>query len=99
VNKANTTAKLTRSTSQAGAPVSFTATIQPIAPGGGVPTGSVQFVIDGIVRGTFDLTNGAATLFLPSGLSQGSHTIVIKYSGSDSHNLSNTTFTMNFGGR
>ena len=99
VNKASTTAKLTRSTPEAGAPVTFTATIQPVAPGGGVPTGTVEFVIDGIVRGTVDLSNGVATLFLPNGLSQGSHTIVVKYSGSGNHNLSNTTFTMNFGGR
>ena len=56
VNKAATTAKLTRSTTEAGTPLTFTATILPVAPGGGVPTGSVQFVIDGIVRGTVDLS-------------------------------------------
>jgi autotransporter-associated beta strand protein len=99
VNKAATTATLSRSTSEAGAPVTFTATILPVAPGGGVPTGTVTFVVDGINRGTFGMTNGIATLFLPNGLSQGSHSIVVKYSGGDNHNASNTAFTMNFGGR
>ena len=99
VNKAATKATLTRSTTEAGSPLTFTATMLPVAPGGGVPTGSVQFVIDGIVRGTVDLNNGVVTLFLPNGLAQGSHTIVVKYAGSGSHAASNTTFIMNFGGR
>ena len=99
VNKAATTATLKRSTSEAGAPLTLTATILPVAPGGGVPTGTVTFLIDGINRGTVDLANGSAALFLPNGLSQGSHTVVVQYSGSGSHNASNTTFFYNFGGR
>jgi hypothetical protein len=99
VNKAATTATLSRSTSEAGAPLILTASIQPVAPGGGVPVGTVTFLVDGINRGTFALTNGIATLILPNGLSQGSHTIVVQYSGADNHNASNTTFIYNFGGR
>ena len=64
-----------------------------------MPTGSVTFLIDGINRGTVNLVNGVAALFLPNGLSQGSHTIVVQYAGSGSHNASNTTFFFNFGGR
>jgi autotransporter-associated beta strand protein len=99
VNKAATTATLTRSTGDAGAPLTLTATILPVAPGGGVPTGTVTFVIDGVTRGVVDLSNGVASLFLPNGLSQGSHTIVVKYAGSGNHTASNTTFIFNFGGR
>ena len=66
---------------------------------GDLPQGTVSFLIDGIARGTVSLTNGIATLFLPNGLSQGSHTIVVQYSGGDNHLASNTTFLMNFGGR
>ena len=65
----------------------------------GVPSGTVQFVIDGIVRVTVDLTNGVASLFLQNGLAQGSHTVVLKYAGSGSHAASNTTFILNLGGR
>jgi len=99
VNKAATTAHLTRSTSEAGAPLTFTATIVPVAPGGGVPTGTVTFLIDGINRGTFGMTNGVASLFLPNGLPQGTHKIVVRYSGGDNHVASDTTFILNFGGR
>jgi len=99
VTKASTTAKLTRSTPDAGAPLTLTATILAVAPGGGVPTGTVTFVIDGITRGTGDLNNGVTSLFLPNGLPQGQHTIVVKYAGSGSHSASNTTFVFNFGGR
>ena len=99
VNKAATKASLSRSTSEAGAPVTFTATILPVAPGGGVPDGTVTFVINGTNRGTFGMTNGVATLFLPNGLPQGSHKIVVKYSGGTNHLASDTTFILNFGGR
>jgi hypothetical protein len=99
VNKAATTAQLTRSTSEAGAPLTFTATILPVAPGGGVPTGTVTFLIDGIVRGTVGMTNGVASLFLPNGLPQGTHKVVVRYSGGDSHLASDTTFILSFGGR
>jgi hypothetical protein len=99
VNKSATTAHLTRTTTDAGQPFTFTATILPVAPGGGVPTGSVTFMIDGVDRGTVGMTNGTAQLFLPNGLSQGSHTIVVKYLGDPNFNTSNTTFTFNFGGR
>ena len=88
-----------RSTSEAGAPLTLTATMLAVALGGGMPTGSVTFLIDGINRGTVNLVNGVAALFLPNGLSQGSHTIVVQYAGSGSHNASNTTFFFNFGGR
>ena len=60
VSKSSTTAHLTRSTTDAGQPFTFTATILPVAPGGGSPTGSVTFMVDGIDRGTVGTTNGIA---------------------------------------
>src|SRR5206468_3673107 len=50
VNKANTTNLVSSSSSPSyfGDPVSFTATINPVAPGAGSRTGTVQFKVDGI---------------------------------------------------
>jgi uncharacterized protein (TIGR03437 family) len=44
----------------AGSPL--TATVKAVAPGGGIPTGSVRFVRDGITLGSAALTAGVATL-------------------------------------
>jgi len=44
----------------AGGPLA--ATVKPVAPGGGVPTGSVRFVRDGVTLGSAALTEGVATL-------------------------------------
>ncbi|WP_069869295.1 Ig-like domain-containing protein [Streptomyces malaysiensis] len=66
-----------------GQPVTFTATVTPVAPGAGVPTGSVTFVIGGSGGGTFvqPLSAGTATLSL-STLGVGTHTVVALYGGS-----------------
>jgi hypothetical protein len=77
----------------------LSATMVAVAPGGGVPTGLVTFMIDGDPRGTVSLSNGAASLVLPDGLAQGTHTIVVKYQGDGNYNTSNTSFTYNIGGR
>ncbi|WP_413798815.1 Ig-like domain-containing protein [Streptomyces iranensis] len=65
-----------------GQPVTFTATVTPVAPGAGVPTGTVTFIISGSGGGTFvqPLVGGVATLTL-STLGVGSHTVVATYSG------------------
>jgi hypothetical protein len=99
VKPSSTTAKLTRSTADAKQPLSLTATILALAPGSGLPTGSVTFVIDGVVRGTVGMTNGTATLVLPNGLTQGTHTIVVKYLGDVNFLASKTGFSYDFGGR
>jgi large repetitive protein len=99
VNKSDTKARLALSTTQAKMPLTLTTTIVALAPGGGVPTGSVTFKIDGIERGTVSLSNGVATLVLPNGLAQGTHTIVVKYTGDANFLASNTGFTYDFGGR
>jgi len=69
-----------------GQPVTFTATITPVAPGAGTPGGTVTFVIGGSGGGTFvrPVVGGVATLSLSS-LGSGSHAITAIYGG-------NTTF-------
>jgi ELWxxDGT repeat protein len=65
-----------------GQPAIFTATVSPLAPGSGTPTGTVDFK-----DGSTDLTPGGVSLsgnqatFSTSALAVGSHTITALYSG------------------
>jgi large repetitive protein len=62
-------------------PVSLSATVTPVAPGAGAPTGTVQFFDGGTALGTAAVqANGRATL-TTGGLSAGVHTITASYSG------------------
>jgi hypothetical protein len=82
--KAHTTTSLTSDTNPSafGQSVTFTATVAPVAPGAGTPTGSVTF-FDGATSlgaaATLDI-NGMATL-TTSTLSVGIHTITAVYGG------------------
>ncbi|MFE9847040.1 Ig-like domain repeat protein [Streptomyces goshikiensis] len=65
VSRASTTTTVSSSPdpSVAGQPVTFTATVAPLTPGAGTPTGTVTFTFgDGITPVTANLTNGAATV-------------------------------------
>src|SRR5262249_53201468 len=66
-----------------------TATVSPVAPGAGTPTGTVSFLDGGTSLGTATLTNGTAT-FTTTALTQGSHTITAVYSG-DSNFITSTS--------
>ncbi len=86
VAQASTRAKVTSSRNRAprNTPVTFTAVVTAAAPGGGIPTGTVQFGIDGVLSSEVTLVDGRATLSR-SDLSPGSHTVVAVYNGSDNH--------------
>ena len=43
-------------------PTTVTATVAPVAPGAGLPTGNVRFLVDGAAVGTAPLVHGTATL-------------------------------------
>jgi hypothetical protein len=84
VNKRNTTTSLVSSAnpSKAGSSVTFTATV--VGSSVGTPSGSVQFVVDGVdAGGPVPLTGGTAS-YSTSSLAPGSHTVSASYSG-DSH--------------
>ncbi|WP_246531409.1 Ig-like domain-containing protein [Streptomyces bathyalis] len=93
VNRASTTTAVssTPDPSALGAPVTVSATVTPVAPGAGTPTGTVTFAIAGTGGGTFtealDAT-GTAQLAI-STLELGSHAITATYNG-DTDNLSST---------
>jgi hypothetical protein len=91
VNKASTTTTLDSAAnpSVSGQTVTFTATVAPVAPGTGTPTGTVDFL-----EGSTTLTSGVTlngsdqATFTTSSLAVGSHTITANYSGDTSFQAS-----------
>lgn len=69
------------------------ATVTPVAPGAGTPTGKVTFTIDNIAQTPISLTNGTATLILPMTLKVGNHQIIAHYLG-DSNFVLGTSSTL-----
>ncbi len=63
-----------------GAPVTFTATVSPTV-GAVVPTGTVEFFIDGASLGSGTLVDGSVSSVSVADLALGSHTITAVYSG------------------
>lgn len=82
ITKASLTGALasSRNPSTPGQSVSFTASLGAVAPGAGLPTGAVQFRVDGQLAGSASLSSGAAA-FTTSALTHGNHVIVSEYSG------------------
>ncbi|WP_316782051.1 beta strand repeat-containing protein, partial [Streptomyces sasae] len=87
VSKANTSTTLVSAPnpSMSGQSVTLTATVAPVAPGGGTPTGTVSFLDGMTLLGTGTLSGGVAT-FSTSSLSVGSHSLTAAYGGSGSYN-------------
>ena len=87
VNKAGTTTVVISSTnpSDLGQPVSFTATVSSTPPGGGIPTGTVAFFLDGQPLSTVALSFGSASTAPLSNLDVRVHTLQAVYSGSLNH--------------
>ncbi|MBO0731832.1 MAG: Ig-like domain repeat protein, partial [Acidimicrobiaceae bacterium] len=90
VDKAGTTTKVTSSPNPTVqiVPVTFTATVSSVAPGSGMPTGTVEFLADGTPIGTGTLSSGHATLTPSFFLAVGSHAITASYSGDANFNAS-----------
>jgi hypothetical protein len=73
--------------------VTFTATVSPVAPGAGSPTGTVQFKVDGTSLGIpVALVAGQASISTSS-LSVGTRVITAEYSGDASFSGSTGTLT------
>jgi trimeric autotransporter adhesin len=88
---ATTTTTLTPSTSSPvfGQTVTFTATIAPISPATGTPTGTVQFLSGNTVLDTATLSSGTAS-FSTSSLVLGQNVITAIYSGDNTFSSSNS---------
>lgn len=92
VNAANTGTTVVSGTNPSllGNSVTFTATVIASLPGGGTPSGNVNFS-DGVTPlGTGSLNGSGQAIFATSGLSAGSHSIVAAYQGSSNHNASSS---------
>src|SRR5262249_5648987 len=86
VNPASTTTSVAAvpSPSVFGKDITFTAIVAPVSPASGTPSGSVQFVIDGVESPPLGLIGGVAPLQQDS-LSLGNHTISVNYLGDGSY--------------
>ena len=86
VNRTATTTQLTSSAnpSRTGEPVTFTAVVNPVSPGAGVPTGLVEFLRAGNVVASVPLSNRTAALTL-STLAVGKHAIQARYVATVNH--------------
>jgi hypothetical protein len=96
VGQASTTSTLISSAnpSTAGASVTFTDTVAPVAPGAGTPTGSVTFKDNGTAQGTpVPLSSGVAT-YTTTALPGGANPITAVYSG-DANFIASTSSTVN----
>src|SRR5262249_32256210 len=93
VNKADSTTMLASSapTSVFGQPVTFTVTVAAKSPGGGTPTGTVTFVVDGASTPMNLNGSGQATLGPITNLGVSQHTVTASYSGDLNFNTSGTT--------
>ena len=89
----NTTVTSSANPSVLGQSVTFTATVSPVPPGTGIPTGSVVFLDNGSPIG-FGVLNGAGVAtFTTSSLSLGSHPIITNTGGDSNFNGSTGTLT------
>jgi hypothetical protein len=64
-----------------GATVTFTAALSAVAPGTGVPTGTVQFVIDGAAAGSPAPLSGGNATYATAALGHGAHAVSARYAG------------------
>jgi hypothetical protein len=84
VHRAQTSVVVTSSANpaQTGQGVKFTAAISPVAPGAGIPTGTVVFTVNGATLGSpVAVVDGSATSSAFASLSPGTYTIKATYSG------------------
>jgi hypothetical protein len=83
VNQASTSTTLRASPSSGvfGQSITFTATVAPVSPGGGVPSGTVQFKQGATVLGSATLDGSGVASFTTSALGTGSDTITTVYNG------------------
>ncbi|MFK4145116.1 beta strand repeat-containing protein, partial [Streptomyces sp. NPDC004065] len=89
VTKANSATALTSAPDPSvfGQAKTLTATVTPVAPGGGTPAGTVSFFEGATLLGTATLSGGVAT-FTTSGLAVGTHALTAVYNGNAGFNAS-----------
>jgi hypothetical protein len=88
VNKAGTTTSVTSSVNPSafGQPVTFTATVAPVAPGSGSPGGSVQFSVGGASLGGPILLSAGTASISTNAVAVGTHAVTASYGGGANFN-------------
>lgn len=87
-----TTPGASRNPSMLGESVTFTARVTAIAPGAGIPTGTIQFKADASGWGAAAaLSDGDASSVARTDLAAGTHTITVEYSGDAGFNANTGT--------
>ena len=83
VTKASSRAVVRTSGSPAarGTTVTFTATVTAVAPGSGVPSGTVRFMVDGVLRATVAINASGVATWSTTTLTVGRHTVSVAYAG------------------
>ena len=79
--------------SPTGSNVTFTATVTAVPPGGGTPTGTVQFVADGAALGAAVTLSGGGAGLTVNSLAPGTHVITAQYAGDGNFFGSTNTLT------
>ncbi|MGL4554418.1 MAG: Ig-like domain-containing protein, partial [Gemmataceae bacterium] len=98
VNQASTTTVLAATAAAVtGQAVTFTATVKPVLPGAGTPTGAVRFKVNGVEMTeevTYTMANGALTARITTtSLTAGSYQITADFAGDAQFRASVTTLT------
>jgi hypothetical protein len=90
VNKADTTTALASDQADPGygSVITVTATVTPVDPGGGIPTGTVDFYADGSYLGSGSLDSNGQATYQTSTLTVGTHSITASYDGDNNFNTS-----------
>ncbi|HST42586.1 MAG TPA: Ig-like domain repeat protein [Conexibacter sp.] len=78
--------------------VVFSATVAPVAPGAGTPTGAVSFLVDGRALGApVALSSGGVAQSAPIRLPSGTHGVTASYDGDDGYEPSDGAFVQEVG--
>ena len=87
INKSSTTTSLTQDSpfTNYGQSVTFTATVASVLPGGGVPSGSVQFKDGPTIIGTVALDGAGQAQLVTSSLAVGGHSITATYAATSNY--------------
>ena len=93
VQKADTTTSVSPSAnpSKFGQSVTFTASVSVVAPGAGIPAGSVEFFDGATSLGTFPVNGSGQASFATSTLTVATHSITAKYLGNSNYNESTSS--------
>ncbi|HAV61363.1 MAG TPA: hypothetical protein DCY13_03255 [Verrucomicrobiales bacterium] len=93
INKAQLAGVLASSANPAlpGTEVIFTATLSAVAPGAGIPSGTVQFLVDGATLGSPAVLSGGQATVSSSALVHGHRVVTFQHGGSQNfHGVTNT---------